>query len=332
MAKLSIAPGSTSVSLLLFIQDSASTTGGGKTGLAYNTASLACYYVRPGASATSISLITQTVTGVWSSGGFVEVDSTNMPGVYRFDVPNAVLAAGVRSVVVMLKGASGMAPLVLEVDLNAETNVQLWKDSPAPANTGDAYARLGTPSGVSLSADVAAVKAETALIVEDTGTTLPAMLTAIDDFIDTEVAAIKAKTDNLPSDPADQSMIEAAITSATSSLATAANLAIVDTVVDAILADTGTDGVVVATGSKTGYALTTTEHTNIADALLKRDWSSVSGEASRSVINALRFLRNKWSISGTTLTVTKENDATSAWTAILSTDAAADPVTGSDPA
>jgi len=46
--------------------------------------------------------------------------------------------------------------------------------------------------------DLPAVKAETALIVEDTGTTLPAALTIIDNLIDTEVAAIKAKTDNLP--------------------------------------------------------------------------------------------------------------------------------------
>ncbi len=38
---------------------------------------------------------------------------------------------------------------------------------------------------------------------------LDTQLTAIDDFIDTEVAAIKAKTDNLPSDPADASDIAA---------------------------------------------------------------------------------------------------------------------------
>jgi len=46
--------------------------------------------------------------------------------------------------------------------------------------------------------------------------------------------AIKTKTDNLPSDPADQSLIETAITNATSGLATAVDLATVDTVVDAI--------------------------------------------------------------------------------------------------
>lgn len=36
----------------------------------------------------------------------------------------------------------------------------------------------------------------------------------VDDFLDTEIAAIKAKTDNLPTDPADQSAVEAAITAA----------------------------------------------------------------------------------------------------------------------
>ena len=72
--------------------------------------------------------------------------------------------------------------------------------------------------------------------------------------------------------------------------------------------------------------------TENADELLKRDWSSVSGEAARSVLNALRFLRNKWSISSGTLTVTKENDSTEAWTAALTSTEGADPVTAVDPA
>lgn len=36
-------------------------------------------------------------------------------------------------------------------------------------------------------------------------------LTTIDDFLDTEIAAIKAKTDNLPSDPADASDVAASV-------------------------------------------------------------------------------------------------------------------------
>ncbi|MBK8200327.1 MAG: hypothetical protein IPK75_18425 [Acidobacteria bacterium] len=94
-----------------------------------------------------------------------------------------------------------------------------------------------------------------------------------------------------------------------------------------------TAGVTVTTNNdKTGYALTSGERTSIAEALLKLDLSTVTGEAARSVLNAVRFLRNKWSISGTTLTVTKEDDLTSAWTATVTTNASADPVTGSDPA
>ncbi|MCP4089696.1 MAG: hypothetical protein GY746_07870 [Gammaproteobacteria bacterium] len=87
----------------------------------------------------------------------------------------------------------------------------------------------------------------------------------------------------------------------------------------------------------TDSANTTTPPTAIenADALLNRDMSIGTDSGSttvRTVRQALRFLRNKWAISGTTLTVNKEDDSTASWTAEVSTDAAADPVTGSNPA
>ncbi len=88
----------------------------------------------------------------------------------------------------------------------------------------------------------------------------------------------------------------------------------------------------IQTNAITGTSISSGAQETIADAILKRDWTAVTGEAARSVLNALRFLRNKWSVSGSTLTVTKENDSTAAWTATVTTDAAADPVTGSDPA
>jgi hypothetical protein len=79
-----------------------------------------------------------------------------------------------------------------------------------------------------------------------------------------------------------------------------------------------------------GFTAAPTANEN-ADALLKRDWTAVSGEASRSVLNALRALRNKVSRSGATLTVTTEDDSTTAFTAALTTDAAALPIVGTDP-
>jgi hypothetical protein len=109
--------GAVDQTIQIFIQDSGSTTGAGKTGIAYNAAGLTAHYSRPRSTPAAITLATQTVTGAHSDGGFVEVDATNLPGVYRLDLPDAVLASGVDTVVVMLKGATGMAPLVLEIQL-----------------------------------------------------------------------------------------------------------------------------------------------------------------------------------------------------------------------
>lgn len=122
MPKLDILAGATSVSVAMFIQDSSSTTGAGLTGLVYNTSGLTCYAVVPGASAAAVSLATlAAANSAWSSGGFKEIDATNMPGWYRFDIPNANIASG-RSVGFHFKGATNMAPLPLEISLTAVNN------------------------------------------------------------------------------------------------------------------------------------------------------------------------------------------------------------------
>lgn len=108
---------STDVTVEIFIQDSSSTTGAGLTGLVFNSAGLACYYVRPLTAAAALSLVTQTVTGAHSDGGFVEIDATNMPGAYRLDLSDAVVATGKDNVTIMLEGATNMAPVLLEIQL-----------------------------------------------------------------------------------------------------------------------------------------------------------------------------------------------------------------------
>ena len=135
MAKLFVQAQATSNrSEYVFVQDSASTAGGGKTGIAFNASGFTAYYVRPAGSATAITLATQTVTGAWSSGGWVEVDATNLPGIYRFDIPNAVFATGVDHAVVMLKGASGMAPVSLEYQLVGFDPSTAWLTSAQTAS------------------------------------------------------------------------------------------------------------------------------------------------------------------------------------------------------
>ena len=86
---------------------------------------------------------------------------------------------------------------------------------------------------------------------------------------------------------------------------------------------------VYTTFPQTADAPTATQN---ADALLNRDMSAVSDTTARSPLNALRFLRNLWSIAGTTLTVKKEDDSTTAWTSVVTAAPGADPISGSDPA
>lgn len=119
--KLDILKNQTSVLIGIFIQDSSSTTGAGLTGLTSGSSGLVCYRARAddgNAAATQIAL-TGGTRGTWSSGGFIEKDATNMPGVYELGLPNTAVASGSNWVIVMLKGATNMAPLVLEIQLVA---------------------------------------------------------------------------------------------------------------------------------------------------------------------------------------------------------------------
>src|SRR3990167_3490792 len=60
--------------------------------------------------------------------------------------------------------------------------------------------------------------------------------------------------------------------------------------------------------------------TNIAKKVLMLDWTTVTGEAARSVLNALRKLRNRVYRDGTNLKTTEEDDTTVAYTQPIVTD------------
>lgn len=115
--------GATSEIWQVFIADSSSTTGAGLTGLVFNSASLTAYYHRDtDTTATAITLATMTV-GTFTSSGFKEIDATNMAGWYQFCPPNAALETGAKSCGFHLKGATNMAPLPIEVDLDGQVDV-----------------------------------------------------------------------------------------------------------------------------------------------------------------------------------------------------------------
>ena len=121
--KLSRKVGSTSQILQIFVRDSSSTTGAGLTGLTNASSSLVAYYHRDtDTTATAISLVSMTV-GTFTSSGFKEIDATNMPGWYQFCPPNAAFNTGATSLALHLKGATNMAPLPIEIDLDSQVDM-----------------------------------------------------------------------------------------------------------------------------------------------------------------------------------------------------------------
>jgi hypothetical protein len=147
-----------------------------------------------------------------------EVDATNALGLYTFDLAQAETNADK----LLFSGKSSTAGIRL-VPMTVYTRPANFSSD--VIQTGDAYAIVN--SGTHGNA------------------ALKVLIDTIDDFIDTEVAAIKAKTDNLPADPADASDIASSFTTVNTKLDTiddfldteaAAILAAVDTEVAAILA------------------------------------------------------------------------------------------------
>lgn len=166
-----------------------------------------------------IFLLTQDADGLYApdavptirvedDAGNVEQAFTNMTlhalgaGAYYYDWASGAVLEGKKFIVKWTRTVNGVAStqyaygetVVVEekTDLDAiQTQVAVLHDTRIPGviqpQTGDSYARLGAPAGASIAADIAATKAETALILG---------------YVDTEIAAVKAKTDNLPASPA----------------------------------------------------------------------------------------------------------------------------------
>ena len=141
--KLNIAPGTQNKIIHIFIQDSSKTTGDGLTGLDYNTSGLSLYYIRAAAAAAVEVTLAEIITlGTYVSGGFKEVHAVNLPGVYEFHPPNAMLATGASQVVAQFKGAAAMAPLPLELQLGQDIDT-IKDDSTAATNLKKQYDTSG---------------------------------------------------------------------------------------------------------------------------------------------------------------------------------------------
>lgn len=172
--KLQVTGGTTNVSVVVFIQDSSSVTGDGLTGLVWNTAGLTATFYRPGDAAhTAITLATlATLNAAYASGGFKEVSAALMPGVYRFDIPDAVFAAGVHNVNIMLQGAANMVNKPFEIQLIT----------------------------FDISRNTAALLAATQTQIDDIETDAANAASDADDLLNTAIGEIATMTD-VPADP-----------------------------------------------------------------------------------------------------------------------------------
>ena len=90
-----IATGSTQQSIFIYL---------GASGIGHSNTGLVAKYTRNKSNPITFSLASQTITGAWKSGGFVETDPTYQPGLYRLDIPNEALASGTDRVVVTVRG------------------------------------------------------------------------------------------------------------------------------------------------------------------------------------------------------------------------------------
>ena len=93
-----------------FVDDDGGTAPGEPTtGLAFGDIEtvVSASYQRQGAARVDFALVTQTPAGAHTDGGFVLIDDTNMPGLYRLDVPDAAFISGVDFVIIQLVAAVG---------------------------------------------------------------------------------------------------------------------------------------------------------------------------------------------------------------------------------
>lgn len=237
--KLARKPGSTSVILSIFIADTTSTTGGGLTGLAHDTAGLKVRYFRDHATSTvSVTLANMTL-GTYTSGGFKEIDGTNMQGWYQFCPPDAAFDSGADSVCFHVSGATNMVPLPIEIDLNAQVDlVEIAGQTVSasgtvtfPAATLASTTNITAASGITL-ADGAITAAKIA-----TGAFTAAKF-ASDFFTSVTSGVWDALTSGLSTVGSIGKLLVDNINVALSTLATATNLAAAKTVLDAVVLDT----------------------------------------------------------------------------------------------
>lgn len=91
---------------------------------------------------------------------FTELDPTNAPGIYYFDITQSQLVTWGATI-------GSKSTVFMDIDSATAPAQAPFKQDVFLSDTDDIYAKLGTPVGASVSADIAAVKADTVAIKND---------------------------------------------------------------------------------------------------------------------------------------------------------------------
>ena len=115
-----VTAGKTNVSVYYYIVGDAGNAAPGEpvTGLLFSDIETggSASYARQGAARVDLTLITlASASAAHADGGFILVDDTNMPGVYRCDYPDAAFATGVDEVSLSIVVASGKSAVAAPI-------------------------------------------------------------------------------------------------------------------------------------------------------------------------------------------------------------------------
>jgi hypothetical protein len=266
-----------------------------------------------------------------------ETDATNMPGVYELllDEDMTIDSDDSQEMVFHITH-SGMAPVTRTIELY-RPKITAGETLTVSSGAVSTVTAVTTVNGLAANTVTASALATDAVTEIQSGLATAAALTTVDDFLDTEIAAIKTVTDRLDTAMENDGGVYRFTTNALELAPTGGSAPTASQIADevqtrTIAAVTTVNGL--AANSVTASALAADAVAEIADGFLDRNMATGSDSGSTTVRTprqALRFLRNKWAVSAGTLTVYKEDDSTSSWTAAVTGDAAADPIVSSDP-
>jgi hypothetical protein len=197
---MKIPAGSTDVSLFVYFVDDVGGTNPGEptTGLLFSDIETggSASYARQGAARVDLELITlASASAAHADGGFILLDNTSMPGVYRVDYPDAAFVVGVEMAVIQLVAASAKNTIMRPLWIDLET-VQADLDN-ATDGLGALKALIDAiPTTAMRGTDNALLAASINLTggAVDTVTTLTGKQ-GFNAMVDTTVATVNSQTD-----------------------------------------------------------------------------------------------------------------------------------------